>query len=655
MVRLPAVGDDFGRYRLLRELGRGGMGVVYAARDTVLDRAVALKIIAPQWAGDEEYRARFEREALALSRVESRHVVVVHDHGEHDGCLYLSTQLVPDGDLLQMVRTHGPVRPAVALDLVAQVLVGLEDAHRAGVVHRDVKPSNVLLRRGPDGLEAVLCDFGIATTPDGEATRTGGLVGSFPYMAPERHQGEQAGVASDLYAVGCVLWQVLTGSAPYVGTDLEVAMAHLQAPVPQLPVAPRSSDAAFLTAVNAVLARSLAKDPAERYGSARAMRHELLDVLALAPDEAALVLPEHTAVRHSVVAGVPVGGAPGPSGRRRRVALVPLLALVLAGAVAGGYTVAARSGADVLPTVGDAATSAPVSPSATTGAASPSETATPTEQATPTAEQRRTRKQRVAKRREQQESTGGAGSGTAGAGAGSTDAGTTGTTGGAGSTGSTGGTSGGASTGGSGPSGGSGGSGGGSGSGGSGSGSGSGGGAGSGAGGSAPSPSPSPTPDPPTYRCWDGSTENSLDACGYPTGVTGVHWMFPRSAGSGCAVVGSPKQDGAVTSISCDVSVPGGRASIYFLEWRSRDTAIRRYNEVSPNGPTVWKNNWGLKWRFRDKDLRNPSGAINLYDVVPMGVRVQAPDKNGRQAALDLIKNGGGYRSPADARGVRES
>ncbi len=270
MIRMPAVGDQFGRYRLVRELGHGGMGVVYLARDTELDRDVALKIIVPQLAGDADYRARFKREATALTRMDSPHIVAVHDHGELDGCLYLVTQLVPHGDLLQQIAAGGPLAPSTAIDVVLQVLDGLADAHAAGIVHRDVKPSNVLLRRRDHRFEAFLCDFGVATVPGDQLTRTGALVGSFPYMAPERHQGEPAGVAGDLYSVGCVLWQVLTGTAPYAGTDVEVALAHLQAPIPQLPAGEPFSDA-----VNAVLRTAMAKRPGERYRSAKAMRRDL--------------------------------------------------------------------------------------------------------------------------------------------------------------------------------------------------------------------------------------------------------------------------------------------------------------------------------------------------------------------------------------------
>ncbi|HWU22504.1 MAG TPA: serine/threonine-protein kinase, partial [Nocardioides sp.] len=256
----PDVGDRVGRYLLTGLLGRGGMGTVYAASDDALERTVALKLINPAAAADPEYRARFRREAVAMSRLDSPHVVTVHDHGEHDGSLYIVTQLVTGGDLHHRLQTGGPLPPEHARDLARQVLDGLEDAHRAGIVHRDIKPSNVLLNA--DGRRAYLCDFGIASSPDADLTRTGALLGSIGYMAPERHTAATAGssgAAGDIYAAGCLLWAMLTGTPPYAGTDYEVASGHLYGDVPQLP-----GRDAFSTGVNQVLARSMAKDPGSR-------------------------------------------------------------------------------------------------------------------------------------------------------------------------------------------------------------------------------------------------------------------------------------------------------------------------------------------------------------------------------------------------------
>lgn len=290
MTRLPSEGETFGRYQLRRVLGAGGMGMVYAAHDPVLDREVALKLVVPHLAGDPEFRARFQHEAEVLARLDSDRIVRIFDHGEHEGSLFIVTQLVEGGDLQKLVAGSGPLSPALAVEVVCQVLEGLRDAHAVGVVHRDIKPANVLLRQRHGEVEAFLCDFGIAAAAERGFTRTGGVAGSLPYMAPERHEGRDATSASDVYAVGCLLWHGLTGSAPYVGTDVEVAMAHIEGRVPQLP---GRDD--FSRRTNAVLAKAMAKDPRKRYASAKAMASDLRPLLEKAPG--VIALPGATALR----------------------------------------------------------------------------------------------------------------------------------------------------------------------------------------------------------------------------------------------------------------------------------------------------------------------------------------------------------------------
>ncbi len=231
-------GTMIGPYRIVRELGGGGMGVVYEAADDALDRTVALKIISPHLAEDADFRARFTREAQSLAALDSPQVVHVYAHGEVDGLLYIATQLVPDGDLGAMLQQYGAPPVRVALDLVAQVAAGLADAHDAGMVHRDIKPGNILLRRRGTAMSAYLGDFGIARQLGVEVTETSrtGTVGTPSYMAPELHTGGTAGVPTDLYSLGCLLWAVLSGHAPYRGTsEYEIVSAHLAQPVPQLP------------------------------------------------------------------------------------------------------------------------------------------------------------------------------------------------------------------------------------------------------------------------------------------------------------------------------------------------------------------------------------------------------------------------------------
>ena len=329
MIRLPIEGEHFGRYRLVRRLGQGGMGVVYQAHDTTLDREVALKLVVPHLAGDDGFRARFQHEASVLARLDSPRIVRIFDHGEHDGMLYLVTQLIQGGDLLRLIQREGSLPPALATTVMAQVVEGLCDAHAVGVVHRDIKPANVLLRERGRELEAFLCDFGIATTPGADLSRTGTIAGSLPYMAPERHQGEDAGEQGDVYAAGCLFWHALTGTAPYAGTDVEVAMAHLQAAIPQLP-----GKDAYSSAVNAVLRKAMAKDRAKRYPTARALHRDLVAAVALAPD--AITLPGATAIRQQVALGSRRSRRWVPAAAAAVASLAVLGTAVVAGGAIGG-------------------------------------------------------------------------------------------------------------------------------------------------------------------------------------------------------------------------------------------------------------------------------------------------------------------------------
>ncbi|MEJ7795667.1 MAG: serine/threonine-protein kinase [Nocardioides sp.] len=269
----PAEGMVIGPYRIIREIGGGGMGVVYEAADDALNRTVALKIISPHLAENDDFRARFTREAQALAALDSPQVIHVYAHGEVDGQLYLATQLVPDGDLGAMLQQFGAPPARVALDVVAQVAAGLSDAHEGGMIHRDIKPANILLRRRGNTMSAYLGDFGIARQLDGEETHASrmGTVGTPSYMAPELHTGGQAGVRSDLYSLGCLLWAALSGHAPYRGTtEYQIVSAHLEQPIPQLP-----GQSALVTEANRILRTAMAKDPTDRYATAAQLRDDL--------------------------------------------------------------------------------------------------------------------------------------------------------------------------------------------------------------------------------------------------------------------------------------------------------------------------------------------------------------------------------------------
>ncbi len=270
-LSLPNVGDVFGPYKILRLLGRGGMGVVFLAEQQGLSRRVALKVLAPQLADKPEFRERFHREAGALAKLSAPHVVHVYDFGEHAGCLFIAMQYIDGEDLGSLIK-DGPLPADLALDICEQIADALVDAHRLGVVHRDIKPSNILVERTPDMVRAYLCDFGIARLDNESHTQTGVLIGSYGYMSPEQCRGESATEASDLYALGCVLVACLVGRAPYPGTDIEVATKHLTAPAPYW----EGTDP-VTTVLNQAVGRLMAKEAGDRYPNAQAVKTALID------------------------------------------------------------------------------------------------------------------------------------------------------------------------------------------------------------------------------------------------------------------------------------------------------------------------------------------------------------------------------------------
>jgi hypothetical protein len=345
MVGEPEIGKRFGAYRITRLLGRGGMGVVYAATQENLGRQVALKVLNPGLAHEPAFVVRFSREATALARLDSAHVIHVYDHGEADGQLYIAAQLIDGGDLGAALRQFGPMPPAWALELVAQLASGLADAHELGLVHRDIKPANVLIRVRDDELTGYLSDFGIARFGDEPLTLTGSTVGTPAYMAPELHDGGEATPASDLYSLGCVLWTALTGRPVFEGTsEYRVVHAHMTEPVPALPGDPR-----LAAQLDPLFAELLAKDPALRPASARTVRRRLLAMVMVARDLPALPgrSPEtgETLLRASTPGapaplppGTPLPAGPGtpagsekpiPGWRVRSPALVGALSLVI--------------------------------------------------------------------------------------------------------------------------------------------------------------------------------------------------------------------------------------------------------------------------------------------------------------------------------------
>jgi hypothetical protein len=259
-------GAQFAGCRIDAVAGRGGMGIVYRATELSLGRPVALKLIASERAADAGFRARFQRESRLAAAIDHPNVIPIYQAGEQDGRLYLVMRYVPGTDLHALLAREGRLAPGRAAAIVAQVAAALDAAHAAGLVHRDVKPANVLLT-GEPGLEhAYLSDFGLTrtATSDTRLTDTGEWVGSVDFMAPERLQGRRTDARADVYALGCVLHHALTGAVPFPRETVPATiLAHLHEPPPR-PSATPGVPAAF----DPVAARAMAKLPAERYPSA---------------------------------------------------------------------------------------------------------------------------------------------------------------------------------------------------------------------------------------------------------------------------------------------------------------------------------------------------------------------------------------------------
>jgi serine/threonine-protein kinase len=257
------VGSMFGPYHLKRLIGRGGMGEVYEAEHTVKEWTVAVKLMSEEFSKDTVFRERMKREARITGRLQEPHVVPIHDYGEIDGQLFLEMRLIEGTDLESILKRFGPLTPPRAVAIISQIASALDAAHAAGVMHRDVKPPNILVTREDF---AYLVDFGIASaTTDEKLTKLGTAVGTWKYMAPERFSNAEVTYRADIYALACVLHECLTGAPPYRGDSASVLVtAHLRDPIPQPSVLRSGIPKAF----DAVIARGMAKKPEDRYASA---------------------------------------------------------------------------------------------------------------------------------------------------------------------------------------------------------------------------------------------------------------------------------------------------------------------------------------------------------------------------------------------------
>lgn len=301
-------GTSFGNYWLLELLGRGGMGEVWRAYDTVTDRVVALKILPTQISDDEVFQQRFRREAHAAARLSDPHLIPIHTYGEINGQLFVDMRLI-EGHDLQSVLSRGPLPPVRAVRITEQVAKALHAAHRDGLLHRDVKPANILL--DADDF-AYLIDFGIASAA-GELglTAAGDVIGTSHYMAPERFSTGHLDARSDVYSLACVLYECLTARYPFPGDTLEQQItSHLTAPPPR----PSTTNPGLPGGLDHVIAKAMAKNPGDRYGTALDLARAATDALTTPPLRSSVHMP--SASRGHVNAHARADGwrpAPNPS------------------------------------------------------------------------------------------------------------------------------------------------------------------------------------------------------------------------------------------------------------------------------------------------------------------------------------------------------
>jgi serine/threonine-protein kinase len=301
------VGTTFGRYRLRRLLGKGGMGEVYEAEDTQKDRIVALKLLPEAVSHDPIFRKRLQREAHSAGRLLEPHVVPIHDYGEIDGVMFVDMRMIDGTDLRKILKSYGPMTPARAVAIVRQIASALDAAHEAGIMHRDVKPENILIT-GDDF--AYLVDFGIANAAtDEKLTELGSAVGTYAYMAPERFTNDAVTYRADVYALACVLHECLTGSQPFPADSVSVVItSHLMQPIPRPSVMRPGIPAAF----DQVIARGMAKQPMDRYAGAGDLAMAANDALTQRDqDQAANILQRSREATMPGIAGA-IGTALAP-------------------------------------------------------------------------------------------------------------------------------------------------------------------------------------------------------------------------------------------------------------------------------------------------------------------------------------------------------
>jgi beta-lactam-binding protein with PASTA domain/predicted Ser/Thr protein kinase len=321
------------RYEIDGLLGQGGMAKVFKGTDRVLGRTVAVKVLSPQFADDNSFVARFRREAQSAAALNHPNIVGVFDTGSHEDIHFIVMEYVEGKTLRDVLRTEGPLLPERAIEIADSVALALGPAHQAGMVHRDIKPGNIMIT--PEGQVKVM-DFGIARTTTGDTlTQTAAVLGTASYLSPEQAQGEPVDPRSDIYALGCVMYEMLTGRPPFSG-DSPVAIAYKH--VRDAPVPPSRLNPDIPQPLETVVMKALAKNPANRYQSAEELREDLERLQQGLPTLATPLLPgdaTEMVTRHAEHTAVMTGTEALPEEERRRnpwlIALVVLLILGLLG------------------------------------------------------------------------------------------------------------------------------------------------------------------------------------------------------------------------------------------------------------------------------------------------------------------------------------
>ena len=284
---IPKIGEEFAGYRLEEMIGHGGMSIVYRARHLVLERSVALKLLSPDLSDDPAFQERFIRESRLAAGLDHPNVIPIYEAGEVNGVFYIAMRYVPGSNLKQLLQRDGPMDATQIISIIGQIASALTTAHETGLVHRDVKPANVLIVEGAGADESnhvYLSDFGIAKQQASNVTRTGMFLGTAEYASPEQIEGKELDGRSDVYSLGCVLYQLLTGNPAYE-KDSEVALiyAHLLEPPPSA----RAVRPDLPPAIDGVVAKAMAKNPDDRYATARELAAAVRQALKQPAAEAA--------------------------------------------------------------------------------------------------------------------------------------------------------------------------------------------------------------------------------------------------------------------------------------------------------------------------------------------------------------------------------